>query len=134
MARETIEKLVDDIDGSEATATVTFSVDDVSYVIDLNDRHQDELRAKLGPFVDAGRRVRGQGRVVATGRPRSVADKERNSAIREWALNEGVELPSRGRIAGAVQQAYDAKDGDALRTALGLELVEDRPRRGRRRS
>jgi hypothetical protein len=137
MARQVIERLVDDIDGSEATQSVTFGVDGHGYHIDLNDQHANELRAKLSPFLEVARRVRdesGRGRSGARGH---VGDKDRNSAIRQWALDEGVELPSRGRIAGAVQAAYDATDVAALYAAVGLEREEEveepAPKRSRRR-
>ncbi len=121
MARQVIERLVDDLDGSEATQSVFFGVDGHGYQIDLNDQHANELRTKLEPFLEVARRVRGdtpraRGSVRGAG-----ADKDRNSAIRQWALDEGVQLPSRGRIAGAVQQAYDASDVAALYEAVGLE-------------
>jgi hypothetical protein len=134
MARQVIERLVDDIDGSEATQSVSFGVDGLAYQIDLNDQHANELRTKLSPFLEAARRVRpGPSR----GRPgaRGVADKDRNSAIRQWALDEGIELPSRGRIAGAVQEAYDAGDVAALYAAAGLEQEEEpAPKPTRRRA
>ena len=138
MARQVIERLVDDIDGSEATQSVTFGMDGHAYRIDLNDQHADELRTKLSPFVEMARRVRtepGRGRE----RARAVPDKDRNSAIRQWALDEGIELPGRGRIAGGVQAAYDAGDVAALYAAVGLELEEAQeeqpaPKRSRRRA
>ena len=45
MAKQVIQRLVDDIDGSEATESISFNVDGHSYQIDLNDRHAEELRA-----------------------------------------------------------------------------------------
>jgi nucleoid-associated protein Lsr2 len=135
MAKQVIERLVDDIDGSEANQSVSFSVDGHTYQIDLNEQHADELRAKLQPFVGVARRVRHQpGPTRGAGRG-IVPDKDRNSAIRRWALDEGVELPTRGRIAGAVQAAYDARDVDALYTATGLEReAEPAPKPTRRRA
>ncbi len=131
MAKQIYEKLVDDIDGSEATQTVVFGVDGTAYQIDLNDAHADELRATLDPFLGAARRVRPStgraGRVV-------VADKDRNQAIRAWALESGVQLPTRGRIAGGVQAAYDAGDVPGLYAAAGLELEAPVTRRSRRRT
>ena len=44
MAQKTQIILVDDIDGSEATQTVTFALDGVNYEIDLNDDHAAALR------------------------------------------------------------------------------------------
>jgi hypothetical protein len=116
--------------GSSADTTVRFALDGFGYEIDLSTKNEKELRTKLEPFLTAASKVR-----ATTGRSgvRSVAsDKDRNAAIRVWALGEGVELPGRGRIANIVQQAYEAKDGDMLREGLGLELVEEAPRRGRR--
>jgi hypothetical protein len=133
MARETIVTLVDDIDGSVAASTVTFGLDGYSYEIDLSDKNNNALRTALNPFIEGARRVRGgSARGRASGR---TTDKDRNATIRTWALDNGVELPSRGRIAGAVQDAYDAKDVPRLYAAVGLEMEpEAKPRRGRGRS
>jgi nucleoid-associated protein Lsr2 len=131
VARQTIIKLVDDLDGGEANATVSFALDGYRYEIDLNDKHQNELRNKLGPFLEAARRVSADP-TRGRGSGRTVSDKERNTAIREWAANEGVEINTRGRIANAVQEAFQAQDGDALRAAFGVELVRPKPRRTRR--
>src|SRR4051812_38930616 len=114
MAKQVIQRLVDDIDGSQASETVAFDVDGHSYQIDLNDHHAMELRATLEPFLGVARRVRRQ-----PGPTRSAArgvrgDKDRNTAIRQWALDEGIQLPARGRIAGAVLAAYDIRDVAAL--------------------
>jgi hypothetical protein len=132
MAKQVIERLVDDIDGSEATQSVYFGIDGRSYQIDLNEKHGAELRAKLAPFLGAARRLD-----LHTVNTRSAAttDKDRNGAIRRWALDEGVELPTRGRIAGAVQAAYDAMDVDALYAATGLQRQEEpAPKPTRRRA
>lgn len=47
MARKTQVVLTDDIDGSEATQTVSFAFDGVAYEIDLNDVHADQMRKRL---------------------------------------------------------------------------------------
>lgn len=44
MARKMQVVLTDDIDGSEASGTVTFSLDRVDYEIDLNDDNAQQLR------------------------------------------------------------------------------------------
>ena len=56
VAREVIEKLIDDVDGSEAGETITFGLDGDSYEIDLNKKNAAALRKALGPFVAAARR------------------------------------------------------------------------------
>ncbi|WP_444546482.1 histone-like nucleoid-structuring protein Lsr2 [Brachybacterium paraconglomeratum] len=48
MARKTQVILTDDVDGSEATQTVSFALDGVAYEIDLNDSHAGQLREQLG--------------------------------------------------------------------------------------
>jgi nucleoid-associated protein Lsr2 len=47
--------LIDDLDGSEADATVRFGLDGVEYEIDLSAEHAEELRTTLAPFVGAAR-------------------------------------------------------------------------------
>jgi hypothetical protein len=121
MAREVIERLVDDLDGSAATESVSFALDGGTYRIDLNEQHAADLRSKLDPYVQAARRVRPAGGAPAGARS-SANRRDRNAAIRQWALDAGIELPGRGRIARAVQDAYDAGDVPALYAATGLEM------------
>ncbi len=60
MARQTKVTLIDDLDGeSEAVQTVAFSLDSVSYEIDLGDEHAQELRTVLRHYAAAGRRMGG---------------------------------------------------------------------------
>ena len=49
MARKTQVILTDDVDGSEATQTVSFALDGVAYEIDLNDSHAEQLESSSGP-------------------------------------------------------------------------------------
>ena len=42
MAQKIQVLMVDDIDGSEGSETVTFGVDGVNYEIDLNEKHAGE--------------------------------------------------------------------------------------------
>ncbi|GAA2021801.1 hypothetical protein GCM10009819_00400 [Agromyces tropicus] len=57
MAKRTIVTLVDDIDGSEAAETVSFSVEGVDYEIDLSAANATALRNVLQPFAAAARRT-----------------------------------------------------------------------------
>lgn len=132
MARQTFTTLIDDLDGSEAHHTISFGLDGKLYEIDLNATHDKEFRALLGPYIDAARRVRAASGRSATPQPAAASSKDRNAAVREWAAGLGVDLNTRGRIAGSVLAAYDAQDGDALFTALGLEVVKPKPRRARK--
>lgn len=64
MARKTIITLVDDLDGSEATATVAFGLDGRNYEIDLNDSNEAALRDALAPYVDNARKLTTRGRAA----------------------------------------------------------------------
>ena len=63
MAQQTTLRFVDDLDGSEAVGTVTFSLGNRAYEIDLSDENTDKLHEALAPFVEhAGQIGRGSGR------------------------------------------------------------------------
>ena len=47
MAKETITRLIDDLDGGEAHETVTFGLDGWSYEIDLSTKNATKLRNAL---------------------------------------------------------------------------------------
>jgi hypothetical protein len=55
LARYVMTRLVDDIDGSHAVATLSFSLDGRSYEIDLSESHLSALQQALAPFVSAAR-------------------------------------------------------------------------------
>lgn len=102
MAREVTVLLIDDIDGTEATQTVTFALDGATYEIDLNDDHAEQLRSALEPFMKAGRRARG-----GTSTPRKNQGASKDTArIRQWAKDNGFTISSRGRIPAQVVEAY----------------------------
>lgn len=107
MAQRTTITLVDDIDGSQADGTVTFSLDGVAFEIDLTSEHERELRAALEPWVTAARRTSGR---TAAGRSRSSRAMTGPSAeqVREWAKANGRPVSDRGRISAAVRAAYEA--------------------------
>ena len=60
MARKTQVILTDDTDGSEATGTVSFALDGVSYEIDLNDDNAQQMREQLSEWTSKARRVGGR--------------------------------------------------------------------------
>jgi len=110
MARKTLVQLVDDLDGSRIAdgdgRTVTFALDGVSYEIDLNQAHVDELTKALAPYVAAGRKV--SGRKSATPTSPAKSDPAELQKIRDWASRNGHTVSSRGRISAAVRDAYNA--------------------------
>jgi nucleoid-associated protein Lsr2 len=128
-----IEKLTDDLDGSEAAETVSFGLDGTTYEVDLSKKNAAALRKSLERYVGAARRAAGsrptprrravkpsKGRAVKASKGRAVkassngAKPQRDfdlGALREWAGVNGVEVPSRGRIPRAVVEQYKAAGG-----------------------
>ena len=105
MAQKVSIVLVDDLDGSEATETVTFGLDGTTYEIDLNDGNASALRDALSGYVGHARKVTGGSR---RGRKSTAASSSNTKDVREWAKGQGMDVSERGRISADVQQAYDA--------------------------
>ncbi len=107
MAQKVNIVLVDDLDGTEATETVSFGLDGTTYEIDLNDANAAALREALSGYVGHARKVTGGGRRArkSTG---SAASSSHTKDVREWAKSQGMDVSERGRISADVQQAYDA--------------------------
>ena len=93
MAQKVHIVLEDDLDGSEATQTVTFGLDGTSYEIDLNDKHAPALRDAVASYVGHGRKVSGsrRGRRSASARRAGASARE----IRDWARSNGHKVPER---------------------------------------
>ncbi len=112
MAKKVTVTLVDDFDGEgPADETVEFSIDGVSYEIDLSAKNAKKLREDLKQWMDAGRRVGGRrrGRTAAPTRgARATIDREQSGAIREWARRNGHKVSTRGRIPADVIEAFHA--------------------------
>lgn len=111
MATRTETFLVDDLDGSDASDTVIFSLDGKSYILDLSDSNAEKLRSTFKTYVDAARKdgVASAAR-ASVSRPSSSNSGKRSDLqeIREWASKNGYNMSSRGRISGDVVIAYDA--------------------------
>ena len=106
MAQKVQVILVDDVDGSEADETVSFSLDGVAYEIDLKTENAQQMRDALAPYVGSARRVGGR---AAGGRGRSRSNGRSNGSggnrtaqIREWAKANGQKINDRGRIPASV--------------------------------
>lgn len=111
MAQKVNIILVDDLDDTEATETVSFGLDGTSYEIDLNDAHAAELREALAGYIGHSRKVpsssgRRAGRKSA---PAASSNTGASAAdVRSWARENGHEVPERGRIPADIREAYDA--------------------------
>lgn len=110
MAKQIVERLIDDIDGGEAHETVAFGLDGSTYEIDLHETKAEALRKALAPFIVKARPVRaaraGRGRRAAGAGAR--VSREKSSQIRQWAKAHGLPVSERGRIAASVVEKYEA--------------------------
>lgn len=108
MAQQVQVVLVDDLDGGDASTTVTFGIDGTGYEIDLSDENAEKLRAAISPFVAAGRKV-AKGRRGGPARgPASKPSPSRTAEVREWARVSGYTVSDRGRVPDYVQKAFAA--------------------------
>jgi len=117
MAQQVNVKFVDDLDGSDAAATVSFGLDGKVYEIDLSDDNAAKLRDSLAVFVGAARRSGGsapadsrrkQKMTASSGRRPQPLDREQTAAIRAWARQNGHKVSDRGRIPKTVFGAFQA--------------------------
>ncbi|KQW47013.1 hypothetical protein ASC77_17665 [Nocardioides sp. Root1257] len=107
MAQKIHIVLEDDLDGSEATQTVSFGLDGTSYEIDLNDKNAGKLRDALAAYIGHGRKVGASPRRGAR-KAAAAAGGPSAKEIRDWARSNGFEVPDRGRVSAEVRSAYDA--------------------------
>ena len=105
MAQKVQVLLVDDLDGSEATETVSFGLDGVAYEIDLSTGNAGELRKELAHYVDHARKSNAPAR---RRRARSGAGREQSARIRVWAKSRGFKVNERGRIPANIVAEYEA--------------------------
>jgi hypothetical protein len=105
MARKVVTTLEDDLDGSEASETVNFALDGTEYEIDLTDAHANELREAISKYTTVARKTSG-GRA----RPARKSSGSGNDAkaIRIWALDQGMQVNTRGRIQADIVEKYQA--------------------------
>ncbi|MET9425301.1 Lsr2 family protein [Streptomyces sp. NPDC006540] len=108
MAQRVVVTLSDDIDGGEATETVTFGLDGKSYEIDLNLSNAKKLRKALAPYMAAGRKQTNSGKrdKPRAGAYRHTAVEAAPAAVRAWAQSNKMDVPARGRIPKRVYEAF----------------------------
>jgi hypothetical protein len=105
MAQRVEYKLVDDMDGTTAVETVSFSLDGVSYEIDLTAANAKKLRNDFASWVGHARRAGGR----KSSRKAGAAGARRSDlgAVRQWARKNGHQVSDRGRISAGILAAYD---------------------------
>ncbi|MDQ1735389.1 MAG: hypothetical protein QOH56_1640 [Pseudonocardiales bacterium] len=124
MARETVTRLIDDIDGSPARVTIQFAVNNVEYSIDLSSENARMFEKSVEPYITAGRRI--STARAARKKATSTAGFSRSrldlAAIRDWAIREGHNVADRGRIPGVVIEAFHAAENAVTHTLAAPAL------------
>lgn len=111
MTKQTLTKLVDDLDGNNADRTVVFGWDGNNYEIDLSSKNVSAFEKALKPYLSAARSVSASG---ANGRRRAArtasVPRKRNdlASVRAWARANGHEVSDRGRISRKVVEAFES--------------------------
>ena len=117
MAEETVTRLVDDLDGSDATQKVLLGLNGEWRALDLSDDNHTALMEAVGRYWDAALPVKGSaGGRQSAARGAGSRPRQRDydlGILREWAAEQKVAIPARGRIPGSVVERYQAavKDG-----------------------
>jgi hypothetical protein len=111
MAKRIITTLVDDVDGTLIAdgegESIVFSLDHVTYELDLTSANAASLREALAPFIAAGR-VMGKSSIKAVSRPRVPSRAAELTVVREWARAQGLSAPDRGRMPAQLLAAFEA--------------------------
>jgi hypothetical protein len=113
MARQLIEQITDDLDGSKADASVRFAWNGENYEIDLSKKNFAAFAKAMKPYLEAARKVKPSARGGRRSRVNGTTSRKGVvsdlAAIREWAKQNGHTVADRGRIPQAVLLAYAAR-------------------------
>ena len=112
MAQRVQVLLVDDIDGGEASETVSFALDGNNYEIDLSGKNASEMRDSFAKYVGAARKIgRSSSSSGRSGRrsggTSTAMDLDQAAAIRSWAKKQGLKVSDRGRIPATIIEQYN---------------------------
>ena len=97
MAQKVQVVLVDDLDGGHAEETLTFSLDGVSYEIDLSHDNAAQFRDAMAPYVGHGRRIGGSRRTSSRSAGRAPGSPD---------PAEVIEVNERGRISAELMSRF----------------------------
>lgn len=108
MAQRVITQLVDDLTGDDIVEgkgeTVSFALDGQQYSIDLTHKNADKFRGLFQDYIAVASKL---GRKSGTRAGRAASGPSARE-LRDWARSNGLDVPDRGRIPGAVRDAYDS--------------------------
>ncbi len=114
MAKVTVEVVVDDLDGSDDAETVMLGWNGDWREIDLSKKNRASLSRALDRYWKAARPVDGARQTRRRRQPSRKTSSRSTKAttrdpkvIRAWATENGITMPSRGRIPNDVVQQYN---------------------------
>jgi Lsr2 len=104
--------LTDDLDGSEAAETITYTVNGQDYEIDLSEENTQRFYDTFGQYIERSRRVERQTAPTRRGRGNGrrrggAGGRDDIPLIRAWAESQGMDVSTRGRIKKEIIAAYD---------------------------
>lgn len=108
MAQRVQVILVDDLDGGEATETVEFALDGVTYEVDLSNANAAQLRDSFAQWIGVARRSGGRRQTRRRAGGGSGASRDELARMREWGRENGFKVSDRGRVSKELQDAYAA--------------------------
>ena len=94
--------LIDDINGQPDAQEVRFTWQGTAYVLDLAEENYTALATVIEQFIPHAK-VRSRSNAARKSRPTNA------SIIRDWARENGMEVPNRGRLPKEVVDAYKAE-------------------------
>jgi hypothetical protein len=100
--REIIES---DLSGKTHASTVTFGFGNTWYEIDLTEDESQDFEKNLTSYIEHARKAEKAGR----GKTKQVPDMtpEEREQIRAWAIENGYEVASFGRVPKKILAAYN---------------------------
>lgn len=111
MVKKTVEKFYSDLSGEEITEgspTVSFVVDGVGYEVDLTPSERKQFEDAMAPYVAIARRATAPGRRSSSSSSSSTGSGVDAKAVRAWAQEQGLDVPTRGRVPASIIEAYQS--------------------------
>lgn len=124
MTTTQVIELIDDIDGTKATETVSFGLDGTLYEIDLSGKNAVNLRGLIDSYAKYSRKVKNTGKAKRN-RTGETAD------IRRWAISQGFKINRTGRIPANLESLYAMRISRAASTARRAPESDREPGPGR---
>ncbi|WP_099298264.1 Lsr2 family protein [Corynebacterium dentalis] len=108
MARREVTQFFDDFDNSpledNEVNVVEFSVNGVDYVMELSEKNLQKFQSAVDPYIAVARRAT---RSSSNRKSSSNSSSNRNKRIREWALENNLDVSKRGRIASDIIEKFN---------------------------